>query len=279
MQATEASIHGCAGWRDPAVDVSQPSERPVSPAWSQRQGAPPPPPPLQQPPSCSGIGHEFVTTWSHPPPFGPGQPQRPTAGHYFQDNPRRFGPDYSAFPTTFPSGHVPIRRSSRPFAETYDQSDHHVRPSHGTTRDFRGDTRTFSRSRSRSTDRHRERSRSPISFSSRRRSTSRSPSEASFSSRPSTDEDSLSISQRASVAFTEVGKLLQFPPPSPSEPSWPSYHRERSAPKPRPPSFPSDRTCVDIMNGAFRQVPKKKTGTPAVEDKYIEPVLHQSTRF
>jgi hypothetical protein len=178
---------------------------------SQRQGAPPPPT-LQQPPSCSGIGHEIVTTWSHPPPFGPGQPQRPTAGHYFQDNPRRFSSDYSAFPTTFPSGHAPTPRSSRHFAETYDRSDHHVQPSHGTTRDFRGDTRTFSRSRSRSTDRRHERSRSPISFSSRRRSTSRSPSEASFSSRPSTDEDSLSISQRASVAFTEVGKLLQFPP-------------------------------------------------------------------
>ena len=74
-----------------------------------------------------------------------------------------------------------------------------------------------------------------------------------------------SMAQRGNIVIPEVGRLLQFPPPSPKELDRPSFSRDSThcAP-PQKIQFPVDSSCADIMDNALN-VLKKKICIPARE--------------
>ena len=205
----------------------------------------------------------------------------PNAWPYYPHDPRQYGYGHSDFsgmlPINFPrfgaspwenypplAGEHAPRLPARSSVDRYDRYDRSAASSAGA---FRRDSRIRSRSRTQSGASQRSQARSPRERSrspppDRRRSRSFSPSEFSVSSHFSTDDDSLSVSQRADLSFTEVGKLLHFPPPSPVEAPRPSYRRDIGSPQSVQPTFPIDRLCTDIMDEALQQVQDKQMTPP-----------------
>ena len=89
------------------------------------------------------------------------------------------------------------------------------------------------------------------------------------------------MAQRSNLVIPEVGKILQFPPPSPKEASRPSFRREAyQCVSPQKVPFPVDKFCSDIMEDTFTRIQKKKRlNIPSREFSMFRTNTEDNNRF